>query len=369
MISVQAVFEGDATVLDDEQGHFPAGADPHDAVMEAEAASHDGDALAFLRKDGGAPARQPPSCRLYSPWSVGLAVFLGTLASGAMVLAVNYWRLRRRLAAAMALVVGTLATAGLGALAVVATSTVIGLTFRLALGLMGHLFLTAAAGVVADTLQGKAVRRHLLAGGKMASAGGTVLIACALMAVAVPLVWQVDRCTRQPFDALQRGREAETGGDLTEAASQYSRAVALRPRLREAYWRRGAVHLRQRDDEAALADFDRAVQLSPEDPRGYLERARAMLMLRAFGEAADDLTRVTELAPEDQDAFYLRAEAYAQLKKFSEAIEDCTTAIRIREHPRSYELRSRCYQSLGEWAKARADRKAAEALRRKEWSP
>jgi hypothetical protein len=107
------------------------------------------------------PMPPPRPVKLYDSGAVGLATFLGTPAAGSVLMALNYKRLGDTSKAALAVVIGVLATGALVAIGLALPSGPLttGLGF-------GSLFATIG---LAKSLQGKTVEDHRNAGGKVGS--------------------------------------------------------------------------------------------------------------------------------------------------------------------------------------------------------
>jgi hypothetical protein len=123
--------------------------------------------------------------RLYTENHVALAAFLGSPLAGSMVLAVNFARLGRQTAALGSLLLGTLATVVLFALATVlplpsGSGVLLGL---------GYAFLMR---LIAKRVQGEELAAHVKTGGAIASgwsaAGISIVALVAQVAVIVALV-------------------------------------------------------------------------------------------------------------------------------------------------------------------------------------
>ena len=103
-----------------------------------------------------------PTRQLYSVRSVAVAAFFGGPIGGAIVLALNYRRLGRPAAAAASVVLGALATVGLGAVA-------LGLPEKFPNFALPAIYIGALVGL-AVWLQGPALEAHRGQGGREASA-------------------------------------------------------------------------------------------------------------------------------------------------------------------------------------------------------
>lgn len=94
---------------------------------------------------------------------------------------------------------------------------------------------------------------------------------------------------------------------------------------------RGVLHLRQQQNEAALADFDAVIALDPEHAEGLLNRGATLVQLRQYGPAVSALTQALGLGVTDpQKAYFNRAAAREALGDVRGAYEDYSTALDIQ---------------------------------------
>ncbi len=328
----------------------------------SEPASGGADDLAFLgekRLAGGMPA--PPSCRLYSSWSVGVATFFGSLAAGGLIMAVNYWRLRRWFAALAILAAGLAATGGLAVMCVTFTMANDGVRLVWPLAGMGQFFVAGTMTAVADMLQGRALRRHELFAGKPASPWGAFCIALGLTGLTGAVVWQVLQKMHEPLELYEAGYVAARDGDPDRADSLFSRAISLRPDFGEAYLQRGMVRSQKKQYGLAVEDLDKAVGFLPGQWAALVERGRNKLQLDRNEEAVADLSLAVRQVP-TADAYYLRAIGHFRSSRMREAMLDCSLALRFESRPEYLKLRADCFDALGRHDNAAFDRKCAEGM-------
>ena len=317
------------------------------------------DHLAFLgEKDSRGEVR---SYRLYSSWSVGVAAFFGSLAAGGLIMAVNYWRLRRWFAALAILVAGLAATAGLAVICVIFTTANDGVKLAGPLAGMGQFFVAGTMVAVADMLQGRALRRHELLQGKLASTASALAIALGMTGLTCLVVWHVLQKMHEPADLYAAGFVAARGGDLDKADVLFSRAIALRPDFGEAYLQRGMVRSQKHQYGPAVEDLDKAVALLAGQGRALVERGRNKLQLGQNEEAVADISQAVHQVP-TAEAYYLRAIGQTQIGHFREATLDCSFALRLETRSEYFKLRAVCYDRLGEHRRADFDRKCAENM-------
>ncbi|GAN00151.1 serine/threonine kinase [alpha proteobacterium U9-1i] len=126
------------------------------------------------------------------------------------------------------------------------------------------------------------------------------------------------------------------GGDLTDAAlaacdqairsERLNRANEIATRIN-----RGAIHLRRREGEPALADFDAVIELDRRHAEAHLNRGAALVMLGRPGLAVGSITEALSLGVrEPHKAYFNRGAAREALGDMRGAYEDYTTALEIQ---------------------------------------
>ena len=99
-----------------------------------------------------------------------------------------------------------------------------------------------------------------------------------------------------------RGTARLARGDSEGAFSDYSRALALDPRMVDAFYNRSVINLQKGDLDAALADASQAIALDPKDAPAYNRRGLALFGLGKLDDALADLKKFCALVPRDPAA-------------------------------------------------------------------
>jgi tetratricopeptide (TPR) repeat protein len=95
-----------------------------------------------------------------------------------------------------------------------------------------------------------------------------------------------------------RGIILNRRGRFDEAASDFGRAIALKPDLGDAYINLGAVLIRRKSYDEALAKIDKGMALGASFPHiGYYDRALALELMGRYKEAYYDYKKALELEP------------------------------------------------------------------------
>jgi len=130
------------------------------------------------------------------------------------------------------------------------------------------------------------------------------------------------------------GRFAAAGESSDQAIAACDRALRSE-RLGRAneiatHINRGALHLRRRAGEPALADFDAVIALDPQNAEAHLNRGAALIMVGRPGPAVAAITEALGLGVrEPHKAYFNRGAAREALGDLHGALEDYTTALEI----------------------------------------
>ncbi|MDX2276346.1 MAG: tetratricopeptide repeat protein [Hyphomonadaceae bacterium] len=135
---------------------------------------------------------------------------------------------------------------------------------------------------------------------------------------------------------VRRCGQALAGNDLSDGAMEACDRALRNGRLEReerivTLVNRGVLHLRRRENEAALADFDQAVAEDPENGEALLNRGATLVQLGQFGPAISSLTEALGYGVTDpQKAYFNRAAAREALGDVRGAYEDYSTALEIQ---------------------------------------
>jgi tetratricopeptide (TPR) repeat protein len=96
-------------------------------------------------------------------------------------------------------------------------------------------------------------------------------------------------------------------GQPASAEAYYDLGIALWPNAHWGYFRRGVLHLDQKNYRQARADFDAVLRLRPDLQPAYFNRALAQVGLEDYVGAREDLTRLLEQGPARPSVYFVRA--------------------------------------------------------------
>jgi Zn-dependent membrane protease YugP/tetratricopeptide (TPR) repeat protein len=152
-------------------------------------------------------------------------------------------------------------------------------------------------------------------------------------------------------------------GRLAEAVAAYTRALALNPRLPQAYANRGAAFAGSGQLDEALADLDASVRLDPTSAAAHACRGGVRFRRGEYDAALADYDRARQLAPVGFPAIPLgRADIWLARGQLDEAIREYTQALNhAASRPVALCSRSLAWLLKGDLDLALAD--AAEAVR------
>ena len=151
--------------------------------------------------------------------------------------------------------------------------------------------------------------------------------------------------------------------DLQHAIDHYTNAIALNPRLAQAYCGRGGVYLSKGDLDKAIQDLTRSVELEEDHSCGYANRGRVYLLKDNYQQAVQDLSKAIDLNQEFDNvttstAHFYRGNAYVHRGDYDEAIQDFDEVIDRNlppDIPATYCVRGTAHAYNGEYGQAVKD--------------
>jgi tetratricopeptide (TPR) repeat protein len=167
---------------------------------------------------------------------------------------------------------------------------------------------------------------------------------------------------------VQRASDAEAIGNHTLAIGLYSQVLSsaqLAPmERRTAYIGRGVAHGNIGEFEAAIADFTRAIALDPKLSDGYYDRALVESDVGRYAAALDDFAAVANAASSYPSYYYYRGYVHFENNDYDQAIADLTTAsLTMGQDASVYYRRAKAFDAKGDRESAMADFSAAIRLK------
>jgi tetratricopeptide (TPR) repeat protein len=161
-------------------------------------------------------------------------------------------------------------------------------------------------------------------------------------------------------------KSAEQSGDFAGAISKYKSILAVAPHLAPAYNNLGALYLRQREYQQAIAilkqglqvepsmysasvllgiayfeagkytearqRLEAAVRANPKDNNAEFYLAKVLIQLQDFGPAATHLQELTKREPKNQEIWYMLGNVYIQLSEAALAKVDAINPDSVLSH-------------------------------------
>ena len=176
---------------------------------------------------------------------------------------------------------------------------------------------------------------------------------------------------------FERGSNYKRENKLSEAISEYTKAIDLNPNLAEAYEERGHSHFYLREYSEAIQDLTKAINSGIEYEIMYDNRGKSYIKLGKYNEAIKDFTKVIKefnsLSFVTKEAYEYRGNLYVALGKYDLALSDYEKAgkswrnpitelkeanDKIKEEPNSgfwYQTRGEVYAEIWKYDQAIAD--------------
>jgi len=124
----------------------------------------------------------------------------------------------------------------------------------------------------------------------------------------------------------QLGTAFSAQGNLTQAMSEYNKAIDLDPNDVQSHNDRGNIYAEQGNDDKALIDFSKAIELSPNFAEPYYNRGIILSNKGDYSKAIADYDKAIDINPNYADAYNNRAVSYFELKQYDKALENVHNA-------------------------------------------
>ena len=144
--------------------------------------------------------------------------------------------------------------------------------------------------------------------------------------------WQ-QVCELLPYSCepyYQAGRLLEELDQWNEAEAALTRAVALRPRLTEAWYELGNVNFGRGRFEMALHDYERATGLDPSDATYCAFVGRALSKLNRHAESIQRYNQAIQLQPDLWEAHFALGDELAAIGQIAEAEKEYAEVVRLK---------------------------------------
>ena len=149
-------------------------------------------------------------------------------------------------------------------------------------------------------------------------------------------------------EGLEKLRIADDQG----AIENFSQAIALSPRLEDAYVNRGNVYRKLGNHQGAIADYTQALQLNPSFTYLYNSRGNVREDLQDYKGAIADYTEAIRLYPEQSDGYRNLGSAYYKLGDYQAALKSLNQAVQVNSgSAASYLKRGEIYVKLDDHEK------------------
>jgi tetratricopeptide (TPR) repeat protein len=145
-------------------------------------------------------------------------------------------------------------------------------------------------------------------------------------------------------------------GQWENVITDYSKVTELDPNSSMAYYNLGIAYGHTGQADKAVFDYSRAISLDPKNAKAYSNRGVVYSNSGQWDQAIADYSKAIEIDGGYSDAYVNRGIAYYNLKQQDKAIADYSKAIELAPaNASSWSNRGAAYAALGQWDKAIAD--------------
>jgi len=137
---------------------------------------------------------------------------------------------------------------------------------------------------------------------------------------------------------VQKGNEYASKNRLREAESEYQQAIAIDPKLDDAYFRLGLLQLQQDRPTAAAKWFSRAVELNPKNLEARLRLGNLLVLAARYDEARRQAEAVLSRDGRNSAAHRLIGQISLHQLQYVDAENELRQALDLAPHdPEAYE--------------------------------
>ena len=128
---------------------------------------------------------------------------------------------------------------------------------------------------------------------------------------------------------VRRGNAYNAKRNYDQAITDYSAAIKLDPKDKDAYVDRGDAYQAQGDHDKAIADENEAIRLDPKYKSAYVDRGNAFQSKGDYDKAIADYTVAIKLDPKNAISYFNRGNTYRSDGKYGLAVADFSAAIKL----------------------------------------
>lgn len=161
---------------------------------------------------------------------------------------------------------------------------------------------------------------------------------------------------------LAQGMTLQQQQEYSQAISQFTKAIALKPDLSEAYLKRGLSYHALGDIGSAISDFNRVIELNPEQLQAIYYRGALLSYMGDYEKAIADFSKLIE-ANATANKYYNRGVIYYQTEAYEEAIADLTQAVTVEpEFTAAHFALGNAYYAIDNQSEAQKSYQQGEAI-------
>jgi tetratricopeptide (TPR) repeat protein len=160
-----------------------------------------------------------------------------------------------------------------------------------------------------------------------------------------------------------RARAYNTLGRYDDALADCNSAIAIEPDNKTGYVVRSSVYHKKGDEQKAIQDLTKVIKLQPKNAMAYNNRAWEYVTLGNYQSALSDVDTAIKMDRTESTFYDTRGVAYCLSDKPEQALKDLNQALSMKHNEGAYCYhRSKVYEKLQEWQRAKQDQEKAAAL-------
>lgn len=196
------------------------------------------------------------------------------------------------------------------------------------------------------------------------------IVAISLIVAVLPAAANKKSNTGAYNECIRNGMKLQAKGDFSKAFDLFSKAISINSKNASGYYRRGKLLAIGADsaryqvnyDRAAdlynmaIADLSDAIALDPRLIDAYEARAMCYKLMNQYEAAIADFSKVLESRPKDAGIYWVRGFVYENIDEFPKAIADFDMALKYKPGMKEvYYSRGTAYYAMNDLKNALAN--------------
>nr|CAB3260730.1 uncharacterized protein LOC100175887 [Phallusia mammillata] len=135
--------------------------------------------------------------------------------------------------------------------------------------------------------------------------------------------------SRKACHLARRGTLFRKLGNIKQSLDDVNSAIAIEPRLTQAYWQRHLIHKLKNEEHDALDDLNALLKVNKKDVDAYRSRGDVFASLGDYTMAVVNYSQTIKLDPTNEEPYFQRASIFEKTGDMLLAMEDYASVVKL----------------------------------------